>query len=1142
MDQFQDFVIKITPADEGSYRVEATSFLGEATGKFRLPFDDKDLKIFMLEVGRPRSLANRGRIPDFLRPTVDFGHSLYNAVITEGVRDLFVRSLHDAEQQNEGLRIRLRLNEAPGLAHLPWEFLYDGRDFLALSDASPLVRYMDLPNPPRQLAVSLPLRILVTISAPTDLQVLDVGQEKSKIEQALARLVTAGLVRIQYTANASLNTLQRVLRQAKSAGEPFHIWHYIGHGYFDPDEQTSKLALTNEQGLLQMVSGFELGTLLQNFNELRLALLNACEGARSGSEDPFAGVATALVEHDIPAVIAMQFEITDQAAIAFSSEFYAALVDGLPLDTAVTNARRTVFFMPNYIEWAYPVLYLRSPDSRIFKIVRDAEKIVPAEMAKGSQVSRDDTQRLASLYIKGLSDFYLERWESAVSNLQAVVAIQADYEDAAEKLAVARHEQELTSLYEQARKLLLAEDWDGAIGVLQQVVAQEPDYQDSSDLIVEARKRKQLKDLIGQAGLLFQAGQWQAVLTVFDRLDEIAPVYPDLDNLRKRARQNTYRDEQEQKLKDLYAKALMSVKNGELAAAEEALEQILETSPEDADAVALLEKVKVDRQREEKEQKLHDLYAFALQKINEQDLNAAKEALEQVFGINPQYEDTAVLLRKVNHDITQLQGKRQEGSIAEEQSRQLQKLYDQGKTAVRKKDWTQARSLLEQVQTIQPEYRDTADLLEMVSQASPSQLETGELRPASSLWRRPFLLLVWVGVYVLAWVGMSFGIYGNGLDFLFLAVMLVMISGIQWFYLKDILEKGAARWAVLSALGTVLGFIFILIVFSVGDQYIESDLIRAFIIGITIVVFSGAAGIIQIQYAGLDRTRGLAWILTSLVQGLGWFWFYERVMYHGTGYFVLELLIISILVGLLQGSTTGLALNWLFSTSNIRPAVKLVASPDNASTLDQAPRPDLKQRTGTIKASELLTSPISMIWWVGLQVLGWIVLGFWSFEKDSRSLIAIAGMVLIISAGQWFLLHKVLTNGVAIWSLTFALGILIGLFSSRSYYDENWMPGLTASLFFGLVLAFTGGLSGLAQSLFLPVNKKKRILWILVSMVQGIAWFLFLSINWDNGFYDYSEQIFTASLLAGLIQGAATGIVLNWILLDSDVKTINDLA
>jgi hypothetical protein len=45
-----------------------------------------------------------------------------------------MRARQDAENEGCGLRIKLRLNAAPELADLPWEFFYDGRDFLALSD------------------------------------------------------------------------------------------------------------------------------------------------------------------------------------------------------------------------------------------------------------------------------------------------------------------------------------------------------------------------------------------------------------------------------------------------------------------------------------------------------------------------------------------------------------------------------------------------------------------------------------------------------------------------------------------------------------------------------------------------------------------------------------------------------------------------------------------------------------------------------------------------------------------------------------------------------------------------------------------------------------------------------------------------
>ena len=111
-----------------------------------------------------------------------------------------------------------------------------------------------------------------------------------------------------------------------------------------------------------------LGMLLHDHDSLRLAILNACEGARTSRQDPFAGSAQSLVQQGIPAVIAMQFEIADDVASTFAHEFYGALADGLPIDAAVTEARKAIFAGGREIEWATPVLYLRAPDGRIFDV------------------------------------------------------------------------------------------------------------------------------------------------------------------------------------------------------------------------------------------------------------------------------------------------------------------------------------------------------------------------------------------------------------------------------------------------------------------------------------------------------------------------------------------------------------------------------------------------------------------------------------------------------------------------------------------------------------------------------------------------------------------------------------------------------
>ena len=123
--------------------------------------------------------------------------------------------------------------------------------------------------------------------------------------------------------------------------------------------------------------------MIRGHRSLRLVVLNACEGARSARDDPFGGVAQALVRQGIPAVIAMQFEISDPAALVFSQSFYQAIADGLPVDVATLEARRAMFAEGNEIEWATPVLYLRSPDGRVFTRARRKPSARPGRRPTG---------------------------------------------------------------------------------------------------------------------------------------------------------------------------------------------------------------------------------------------------------------------------------------------------------------------------------------------------------------------------------------------------------------------------------------------------------------------------------------------------------------------------------------------------------------------------------------------------------------------------------------------------------------------------------------------------------------------------------------------------------------------------------------
>ena len=355
---------------EGGYRAQVLSSpAGEATADFAAPFSELELENFLLRVGRPRRGTRRIGSPE-MEAVKTLGKGLYEALFSGDVRDCWRSSLSEAESQNAGLRLRLRIADAPGLNDIPWEYLYNKslNRFLSLSEYTPLIRYLDLPERIRPLEVDAPLKILVMISSPADYPTLDVEGEWSRLNKALAGLIGSGHVRLERLATPRLSVLQRKLR-----GDEFHVLHFVGHAGFDRETQDGVLVLCDEAGKGRLVAAENLGTILHDHRSLRLVVLNACEGSRSSRSDPFAGVAQTLVQQGIPAVIAMQFEITDEAAITFAEEFYAATADGYPVDAALSAARKAIFAAGNDIEWGTPVLYLRAPNGQLFTVNRDAE-------------------------------------------------------------------------------------------------------------------------------------------------------------------------------------------------------------------------------------------------------------------------------------------------------------------------------------------------------------------------------------------------------------------------------------------------------------------------------------------------------------------------------------------------------------------------------------------------------------------------------------------------------------------------------------------------------------------------------------------------------------------------------------------------
>ncbi|HYJ67324.1 MAG TPA: CHAT domain-containing protein [Nocardioidaceae bacterium] len=359
---YEELQLRVRPGQRGGYRVEAVAPDGSrASGTFRLPVDETQLDNFVLQVGQPRRNVRKFRSPQMERAK-EFGGRLFDALVAEEVRDLYRAARSGADARGYGLRVTLCLTEVPTLMSVPWEFLFERPSFLAQSIYTPLVRSLDLKYVRRPPPVALPLHILGMVSRPKGVTALDVDGEQRRLADALAPLSEAGLVRLEWLPRATLSELH----EAVSRPGEIHVLHYIGHGAYDERTESGILLLEDDDGLRHEVTGEELGTLLQDEHSLRLVVLNSCEGARTSHVDPFSGVASSLVEVGIPAVISMQFEITDEAAVTFGGSLYKALVQGYPVDAALAQVRKAIFAARHDVEFGTPVLFLRATDAHLF--------------------------------------------------------------------------------------------------------------------------------------------------------------------------------------------------------------------------------------------------------------------------------------------------------------------------------------------------------------------------------------------------------------------------------------------------------------------------------------------------------------------------------------------------------------------------------------------------------------------------------------------------------------------------------------------------------------------------------------------------------------------------------------------------------
>ncbi len=338
-----------------------------------------DIQVFPPGGGRPgESPGGKLVLGDLLNvvPEVDpakytqaqgeqLGQRLFEAIFEPTLAQHFRDTLRD----RENLRIELDVDEQnmPKVAALPWEFLYipqtEKHQFerMGTSPKIAMYRYRSLWYAAKSQSVDGPLRILFVVSDP---KLDEDGKKLGEVayEEVLKKLIDLTkqyperIELLEPVLHATIEQLRTTLEKQKP-----QVLHFIGHGQMRPDEQGHEygaLALCGTANCVDWRRDKDIAALFDH-HKPGLIVFQTCESGKLSSGQAFAGIASQLMHRNIPAIIAMQYKISNNAAVTFAQEFYELwLVKDAPVDVAVQKARyllRETF--KDCCEYAIPIVF-----------------------------------------------------------------------------------------------------------------------------------------------------------------------------------------------------------------------------------------------------------------------------------------------------------------------------------------------------------------------------------------------------------------------------------------------------------------------------------------------------------------------------------------------------------------------------------------------------------------------------------------------------------------------------------------------------------------------------------------------------------------------------------------------------------------
>jgi hypothetical protein len=302
--------------------------------------------------------------------SAEYGRALSEALFGDpAVNTALAQALASSQSLSLALRLRLLIDaSAPELHSLHWEALRrPGGDTPLCTDQNLVFsRYLSSQDwRPVNLRPKSDLRALVVVANPLNLNEfqnlapLDTDGEIGRARKALGEITTASLPDDKTPERRA--TLGNIIALLSEGGQDILYLHC--HGALIKDEPY--LWLEDDEGKAVVTPGKDLAARLRELpRRPQLVVLGSCQSAGHPSAgQALASLGPRLAEAGIPAVMAMQGNISLSTLEAMMPVFFTQLRKDGQIDRALAAARAAVQDRPDY--WM-PALFMRLKRGRVW--------------------------------------------------------------------------------------------------------------------------------------------------------------------------------------------------------------------------------------------------------------------------------------------------------------------------------------------------------------------------------------------------------------------------------------------------------------------------------------------------------------------------------------------------------------------------------------------------------------------------------------------------------------------------------------------------------------------------------------------------------------------------------------------------------